>query len=49
MGKSKKSKKSSKKSKKQDPSEDAHHAEGRVDPEVNEGKNGFWFWIPQSN
>jgi hypothetical protein len=25
-----------------------HHAEGRVDPKVDEGKNGFWFWIPQS-
>jgi hypothetical protein len=25
-----------------------HHAEGRVDPKVDEGKIGFWFWIPQS-
>jgi hypothetical protein len=26
----------------------AHHAEGRVDPKVNEGQNGFRFWMPQS-
>jgi hypothetical protein len=24
------------------------HAEGRVDPKVDEGQNGFRFWIPQS-
>jgi hypothetical protein len=23
-----------------------HHAEGRVDPKVDEGKNGFWLGIP---
>jgi hypothetical protein len=27
---------------------DTHHAEGRVDPKVDEGQNGFRFWIPQS-
>jgi hypothetical protein len=25
-----------------------HHAEGRVDPKVDESQNGFRFWIPQS-
>jgi hypothetical protein len=25
----------------------AHHAEGLVDPKVDERQNGFQFWIPQ--
>jgi hypothetical protein len=28
--------------------ESTHHAEGRVDPKVDEGQNGFRFWMPQS-
>jgi hypothetical protein len=27
---------------------DTHHTEGRVDPKVDEGQNGFRFWLPQS-
>jgi hypothetical protein len=27
---------------------ESHHAEGGIDPKVDEGQNGFRFWIPQS-